>query len=352
MKFHVLAAALIAAFALPGPGAAATLNTLDGQAPIVIAHRGTAGYLPEHTLGGYELAIKMGADYIEPDLALTKDGVLVAMHDSTLRGTTDVATVFPGREFDPVRNFTYAEIQQLTVKPRGQQAGTSYPGFTPSMDNPYRVPTFQEVLDFLVEYNTANGTEIGIYPEAKSPTSAFGSRQIVQQLNAAGFNSANDKVFIQSFDLAALRAIAAIQEEEDSSQRLAALGSVSLLVTGEYSIGGMTLAEIATFADGVGVSLSGQALTKGFVDAAHALGLIVHGYTLRPLDQEASDVQIAGLFALGYDGWFTDYTDRTRASLDAILPPSPVPLPAGGLLLLGALGTLAFARRKAARLAA
>lgn len=352
MKFHVLAAALFAALALPGTGGAATLNTLDGLAPIVIAHRGTAGYLPEHTLGGYELAIKMGADYIEPDLALTKDGVLVAMHDATMRNTTNVATVFPGRENEPVRNFTYAEIQQLTVTPRGPQAGTTYPGFTPSMDNPYRVPTFQEVLDFLVAYNTDNGTEIGIYPEAKSPTSELGSRQIVQQLNAAGFNSANDKVFIQSFDFNALRAIAKIQEEESSSQLLTALGGVSLLASGEYSIGGATLAEIATFADGVGVSLSGQALTKGFVDAAHALGLIVHGYTLRPLTQEASDVQIAFLFELGYDGWFTDYTDRTRASLDALLPPSPVPLPASGLLLIGGLGALAFARRKVGRLSA
>ncbi|TGD65149.1 hypothetical protein EYC08_08685 [Tabrizicola sp. WMC-M-20] len=91
---------------------------------IVIAHRGTAGYLPENTLGGYELAIKMGADYIEPGLALTKDGVLVAMGDATLRNITNVATVFPGRENEPVRNFTYAEIQLLTVTPRGPQAGT------------------------------------------------------------------------------------------------------------------------------------------------------------------------------------------------------------------------------------
>jgi glycerophosphoryl diester phosphodiesterase len=348
MKFHVLAAALIGAMALPSTVGAATLNTLGGQAPIVIAHRGAAGYLPEHTLGGYELAIHLGADYIEPDLALTRDGVLVAMHDTTLRGTTNVATVFPGRQNEPVRNFTYAEIQQLTVTPRGPQAGTTYPGFTPSMANPYRVPTFQEILDFLVDYNTANGTDIGIYPEAKSPTSESGSRLIVQQLNAAGFNSANDKVFIQSFDFNALRAIADIQEEESSNQLLAALGGVSLLSTGEYSVGGSTLAEIATFADGVGVSLSGQALTQGFVDAAHALGLIVHGYTLRPLTQEASDMQVAALFQLGYDGFFTDYTDRVRESVDALLPPpSPVPLPAGGLLLLGGLGALAFARRKA-----
>ena len=348
MRIHILAAALIAAIALPVTGGAATLNTLDGQAPIVVAHRGAAGYLPEHTLGGYELAIKLGADYIEPDLAMTSDGVLVAMHDTTLRGTTNVATVFPGRENEPVRNFTYAEIQMLTATPRGPQAGTEYPGHTPSMDNPYRVPTFQEVLDFLVTYNAENGTDIGIYPEAKSPTSETASRQIVQQLNAAGFNSANDKVFIQSFDLVALRAIADIQEEEGSTQRLAALGNVSLSPTGEYRVGGTSLAEIAEFANGVGVSLSGHALTQGFVDVAHSLGLIVHGYTLRPLTQDASDSQIAALLALGYDGWFTDYTDRTRASLDALVPPSAVPLPAGGGLLLVALGAAVFSRRRRA----
>lgn len=346
MKIHVLAAALIAALALPGTVGAATLDTLYGQDPIVIAHRGAAGYLPEHTLGGYELAIKLGADYIEPDLALTSDGVLIAMHDTSLRGTTNVATVFPGRENEPVRNFTYAEIQMLTATPRGAQAGTTYPGFAPSMDNPYRVPTFQEVLDFLVEHNAKNGTDIGIYPEAKSPTSDTANRQIVQQLNAAGFNSANDKVFIQSFDFNALRAIADIQEEEGSNQLLAALGGVSLSAFGEYLVGGTSLTEIATFADGVGVSLSGQALTKGFVDAAHSLGLLVHGYTLRPLTQEASDAQIAALLPLGYDGWFTDYTDRTRASVDALLPPSPVPLPAGGALLFAALGGLMYTRRR------
>lgn len=354
MKLHALLAALATGMLLSGTADSSTLRTLDEAAPIVIAHRGAAGYLPEHTLGGYELAIQMGADYIEPDLFLTSDGVLIAMHDSTLIRTTNVREVFPDRSSYLPGDFTLAEIKQLTVVPSRGQAAETYPGFTPSMPDPYKVPTFKEVLDFLTEYNDRTGSNIGIYPEAKSPTSDSQTRQIVEQLNEAGFRTANDKVFIQSFDFDALKALAGIQSELGSDQLLVALGGASLL-DDVYRVGNTPLSEIATFANGIGVSLGGAsgvvAITQGFVDAAHALGLIVHGYTLRPLTQEESDAQIAVLFPLGYDGWFTDYTDRTRASVDALLPAeqpvAPVPLPAAGWLLISALGGLLLYRRKA-----
>ncbi|MCC6250383.1 MAG: hypothetical protein IT499_21805 [Rubrivivax sp.] len=104
--------------------------------PIVIAHRGASGYLPEHTLGSYELAIRMKADYIEPDLQFTSDKQLVAMHDESLDRTTNVATVFPGLRNGHskylVSDFTLSEIKQLTVLPTGT-ASNSHPGFTPSM---------------------------------------------------------------------------------------------------------------------------------------------------------------------------------------------------------------------------
>lgn len=351
MKLSLIAAALAAMFTLPGAGVAATLGTFDGKPPVVTAHRGASGYLPEHTLGGYELAMKMGADYIEPDLQMTADGVLVAMHDATLTRTTDVRTVFPGRASYRVSDFTLVEIKQLTVKPVGPQAGTSYPGFDPSMDEAYRVPTFTQVLNLLNDYNTANGTNIGIYPEAKAPTTTAMNRQILEELQAAGLTSSADKVFIQSFDFNGLREIGDMQATFGSDQLLVALGNASM-IGGDYFVGGTRLSDIAGFANGLGVSLGGAsggvALTRGFVDAAHGLGLLVHGYTLRPLTQAESDAQMVLLVSLGYDGFFTDYTDRSRASLDALIAPAPVPLPAGGLLILTAMGGLALLRRRAA----
>ena len=151
-----------------GTAAHAALPQLSGQAPIVIAHRGASGYLPEHTLGGYELAVKMGADHIEPDLQLTKDGHLVAMHDATLTRTTNVATLFVPRNGSyGVADFTLAEVKTLTVKPVGA-AGTTYPGFTPVSGEPYRVPTFDEVIDLARSLGAITDREIGIYPRGQA----------------------------------------------------------------------------------------------------------------------------------------------------------------------------------------
>ncbi|MCO4093756.1 MAG: hypothetical protein HEQ37_05780 [Acidovorax sp.] len=118
------------------PVAAAATTNAPAQ-PQVIAHRGASGYLPEHTLGGYELAIRMGADFIEPDLQITKDGALVAIHDDTLTRTTNVAALFAQRNGGyKVSDFTLAEIKTLTVVPTST-GKTSYPGFTPSAASPF-----------------------------------------------------------------------------------------------------------------------------------------------------------------------------------------------------------------------
>lgn len=343
-----LALAVVLAAAAVTPSAASTFNTLSGDAPIVIAHRGASGYLPEHTLASYELAIRMGADFIEPDLLLTSDGHLVAMHDTTLTRTTNVQEVFPGRSSYAVSAFTLAEIKQLTVRPVGPQAAFEYPGFTPSMPDPFKVPTFEEVLSFLNAQNAANGTNVGIYPEAKNPTSALMNRQIVEQLQAAGFSSAADRVFIQSFNFTALQQIGAIQDELGTSMQMVALGNVSNLFGTGWRVGGTLLSQIATFADGVGVPFGSA--SQAFVDAAHGLELQVHVYTLRPLTQEASDTLTEPLILRGIDGFFTDYTDRTLASLAPFLPepvaPSVIPLPLGASLLPAALLLLFGLRRR------
>ena len=125
--------------------------------PLVVAHRGASGYLPEHTLAGYELAVRLGADYIEPDLQLTRDGVLVAMHDETLQRTTNVASLFVARNGGyKVADFTLAEVKTLTVTPTGT-GKTSYPGFTPASPE-LRVPTFDEVIALAKAQSARAGT--------------------------------------------------------------------------------------------------------------------------------------------------------------------------------------------------
>ena len=140
---------------------------LDGAAPLVLAHRGASGYLPEHTLGGYELAVKLGADYIEPDLQLSKDGFLVAMHDDTLTRTTNAQTLFPGRASYAVSEFTLAELKTMTVNPVGT-ASTTYPGFTPTSPDPFRIPTFQEVINLARSLSVSFGRDLGAPEEVKA----------------------------------------------------------------------------------------------------------------------------------------------------------------------------------------
>lgn len=350
LRFAALAA--VSAFAALAPAAhAATYNTLTGEAPIVVAHRGASGYLPEETLGGYELAIKLGADYIEPDVQMTSDGHLVAMHDTTLNRTTDAADLFAPRNGGyRVGDFTLAEIKQLTVKPTGALSGDASPhaDFTPSMADPYKVPTLDEVLGYLKAYNTANGTSVGIYPEAKAPFNAEKESKIIASLKANGFTTAADKVILQSFAHESVVNLTSLLETNGMEAEIAQLGSVRL-EDGVYGVAGTdgfnTLEVLASVADGVGVSYTG--ITEAFIKAAHDLGLKVHAYTFRPLSEGEAFAMIQPMLDWGLDGFFTDYTDFGRTVVDAQAP-APVPLPAAAPLLLGALGGLALLRRRKA----
>lgn len=353
LKMNLLTATAMAiTFSAPMVEAATFYNTLSGEAPIVVAHRGASGYLPEETLGGYELAMKMGADYIEPDVQMTSDGQLVAMHDSTLTRTTNVSDMFAQRNGTyKVSDFTLAEIKSLTVKPTGalSAADSTYPGYTPSMADPYKVPTLGEVLDLLTAYNTANGTTIGVYPESKTPYNSAQNQAIVATLKDKGYDAPSDKVILQSFVRESVIEMGAAMTDQGVSASLAQLGAVRL-VNGDYGVNGsdgfFTLSEIADIADGVGVSYGG--ITEEFITAAHDLGLIVHAYTFRPLTEQAAFDLIQPMLDWGLDGFFTDYTDFGRTVVDANAP-SAVPLPAGLPLLLAGLGGLiALRRRKAA----
>src|SRR6266851_2623815 len=141
----------------------------DKTMPLIIGHRGTAGHRPEHTLEGYRLAAEMGADYIEPDLVSTKDGVLVARHENEIGGTTDIAEKFPDRQRTkmidgtPVtgwfsEDFTFAEIKTLRAKER-------LPFRSHGWDGQYEVPTFDEVIELAQQLGRELGRPIGVYPE-------------------------------------------------------------------------------------------------------------------------------------------------------------------------------------------
>jgi glycerophosphoryl diester phosphodiesterase len=352
----VLPAAMLAAPAAP----AATFNTLTGAAPIVIAHRGASGYLTEHTLAAYELAMRMGADIIEPDLQLTSDGHLVAFHDASLLNDsptgpalTDVAERFAPRNGGYlVQDFTLEEVQSLRTFPR-LTASTEFEGFTPSAEHPFRIPTFREVLAFLNDYNTANGTDIGIYPEAKTPNRPEMNRQIVEQLSEFGFTSRAQPVYIQSFSYDALRDLLSVQSELGTDMRQVALGG-AVQVGGTFGIfefgTGLfhDFGAVSAFADGLGVfigAFAGQALSADWIAGAHAAGLEVHGWTFRPTTFEAALALTQPFLDMGMDGFFTDFPDLT-GQVVAVNSVHPIPLPAPGLLLVAGLGGLALLRRR------
>jgi glycerophosphoryl diester phosphodiesterase len=295
----------------------------------IIAHRGASGYLPEHTLPGYAMAYGMGADFIEPDLVLTRDGVPIALHDRTLDTTTDVADVFPGRARDDGRyyaiDFTLDEIKQLTVSERfDQQTGEPvFPGRFPSSDGELalRVPTLAEVIELVQGLNASTGRSVGIYPETKSSVWHREQGQDFEQilidvLESYGFETEEDLVIVQSF-------------EPDSLLRLRELGSdlrLVQLISGNAAYDPMVTAagleEVATYADGIGPTMTriidadGNVVDDNFlVREAQARGLVVHPYTMRadalPGYVDSFDELLERfLFEVGVDGVFTDHTDR------------------------------------------
>jgi glycerophosphoryl diester phosphodiesterase len=219
MKIRNLVATLVGGVAvagLLGTAHAATFPTRDGSKPLVIGHRGAAGYLPDHTLEGYRTAIAMGADFIEPDLVATKDGVLIARHEPVLTDTTNVKTIakfasrkrkatIDGIEYDGwfASDFTLAEIKELrAVQPRAPRST--------KFDGAFEIPTFKEVLDLAAKESARLGRTISVYPETKHPTwhRANGlplEDTLVLMLIAAGHTNKTSPVIIQSFEVGNLK---------------------------------------------------------------------------------------------------------------------------------------------------
>ncbi|WP_207480095.1 glycerophosphodiester phosphodiesterase [Arenibaculum pallidiluteum] len=197
-------------------GAWAQARTLTGEPPLVVAHRGASGYLPEHTLAAYALAIEMGADFIEPDLVATRDGVLVARHEPMLGGTTDVADHPEFADRRTTRavdgadvtdwfagDFTLAEIKRL----RARQAMAER---DQSRNGEFEIPTLQEVVELVRTESARRGRSVGIYPETKHPTyhQQIGlplEDRLLETLEAVGWTEKTSPVIIQSFEVANLK---------------------------------------------------------------------------------------------------------------------------------------------------
>ena len=205
------------------PNITPELNTLNGQDPIVIGHRGASGLLPEHTLEAYATAIAQGADFIEPDLVSTKDGVLIARHEPMLDDTTNVAEVFgedrmstkllDGEEVTAyfAEDFTLEEIKQLRAV---QQLDFRSDEF----DDAFEIPTFQEVIELVQETEAETGVSVGIYPETKHPTffhlqDLSLEEPLVETLKETGFTDP-DRIFIQSFEFQNLIELQGMLDEE------------------------------------------------------------------------------------------------------------------------------------------
>jgi len=294
--------------------------------PIVIAHRGASGHRPEHTLEAYALAIAMGADFIEPDLVSTRDGVLIARHENEIGGTTDVATKYPDRRTVKVidgdsvagwfsEDFTWDELRSVRAKERLEFRSHSYDGH-------FAIPTFTEVLALADSAGRRRGRAVGVYPETKHPTYFRGiglplEDRLLAALGARGLDRRDAPVFIQSFEAANLRML-----RKQTRVRLVQLVSQASQVTPN------ALREIATYADAIGVNTrlivpaAPGAMATSVIKDAHAAGLLVHVWTLRPEHQFLAEryngdalAEVRELAKLGVDGMFGDYPDQLVAGL-------------------------------------
>lgn len=316
------------------------LGALLQPTPLIIAHRGASGYRPEHTLEAYKLAIEMGADYIEPDLVISKDGVLIARHENELSRTTDVASrpEFGGRKTTKkidgedvtgwfAEDFTLAELRTL----RAREAMPQLRRDSAAFDGQFPIATFDEVIALAKAESAARGRTIGIYPETKHPAyfRSIGlplEEPLVRALKAHGLDAPDAPVFIQSFEVENLKRIKGM-----TSARL-----VQLIADGggPYDRSDLTyqqmitedgLKEIKTYAAGIGPAKAlviprksnGELDTPtGLVARAHTAGLVVHVWTIRSEDvflgpalRGKPEEEIKAFAAAKVDGFFTDNPD-------------------------------------------
>lgn len=383
LKKHVALFTLTGALAvmLAAPAVQADMEKQGGahkpsqppSQPIVIGHRGAAGYLPEHTLESYALAVALGADYIEPDLVATKDGYLIARHEPNIINTTDVLDhpEFASRKRTAIidgvaeqgffaSDFTLAEIKTLHAK----QAFAERPQ---QFNGKFNIATFEEIIALAKRKSEETGRTIGLYPETKHPTyhQQIGlplEKRLIDALTRAGLNHRHAPVFIQSFEQANLKQLRNMTQlpliqlidadDVNADGSLAytapfdrpydwtASGDPTLLArTFGYLVTDAGLKEVATYADGIGpwkryivstvaAGLPGPgeasrklALPTDLIARAHKAGLLVHTWTFRNEQRRlASDYagnpvnEYLQFYRLGIDGVFSDFADTAVAA--------------------------------------
>ena len=311
---------------------------LPKKNPKIIAHRGASGYLPEHTLESYSLAYGMGADYIEPDVVLSKDNIPVILHDVYLESTTNVAKIFPERKRKDghyyALDFTLAEIKKLKVNERKDHITHQqiFSGRFPSSVNMFQVPSLAEFLQLMKGLNKSGQKKIGIYPEIKRPDFHRKSGKditkiVYQMIKDHGYENTPEQIFLQSFDPLCLKRLKFEFKTKIPLIQLVEERTVSLLrlSSGEKYKG---LKEIKLYATGLGSHYhamlrkdkNNQWKRSNLANKAKEHGLLLHPYTLRvdqvPDEFSSFDELVSVLVnEVEVDGFFSDFTDQTKQAI-------------------------------------
>jgi glycerophosphoryl diester phosphodiesterase len=277
---------LVALVGVPTAGAAPDKSSTTDSTVLNIGHRGASGYAPEHTIPAYDLALEQGADYIEIDLQMTKDGVLVALHDDTLDRTADAPEGVPERYCSgPVIKRTLEQIKQCDV---GSWFGPEYAG--------EQIPTLEEIFQ-------RYGTSVNYYIETKNPEAAPGMEaellRLMDKYHLTEPAEDNWQVLIQSFSAESLMTIHEMNEDLPLIQLFSST-ETSQTIRDQLNL-------VSTYAVGIGPSMTD--VDASLVEAAHALCLDVHPYTVN----EKADMR--ALIDLGVDGMFTNFPDRLEKLL-------------------------------------
>jgi glycerophosphoryl diester phosphodiesterase len=265
----------------------------DPERPLVIAHRGASGHAPEHTVAAYDLAVAMGADFLEPDLQMTADGVLVAFHDATLDRTARGPAAFCT---GPIRERTLAELRQCEV---GSWFNEAFPDRANPEFEGLPIPTLDELFQ-------RYGATVRWYPETKAPEEAPGMEEaLLTLLHAHDLRdraASEGLVLIQSFSPASLQRI---HEMDPELPLVQLLGRTAVTPETLEAV----LDQVAEYAVGVGPNRG--LVDAPFMEAARARGLVVHPWTVNDADE------MDRLLALGVDGIFSDFPDRLGARIEA-----------------------------------